>query len=321
MRRPRRRPAAPRRPGSSVGPPLNGQFRRRNVETGARILADPKPSCRVGDMLGGSGVPWVDGLDKLQNLGSMVASQGAKLFEGIKAGADLITFQRQVLDIGELRLLTTSLVAEGGYSFVFTAREMKAGAELGRMFAVKKVIAQDPDTIEVGRAEMRLLKSLPAHPHVIKYYGGKEEPKGGGVIEMYMVLEYCPNGSLVDLVLPGNPPLPEGRLLSIFHSVCKAVAHLHSQNPPIAHRDLKLENVLCNASGLYKLCDFGSVTTRRVRPDSRAERLREEDIIQRFSTLMYRCAAHGFAWRDDLPVGTRAHPFPFPWPRVGARRW
>lgn len=231
-------------------------------------------------------------LEKLQNFGSLLTQKGAKLLEigatSLKNGAELLTFRPQVVTVGSLRLITTSLVAEGGYSFVYTARELTAGAEQGRMFALKKVIAQDADTIDIGRAEMRLLQTLPPHPHIIRYFGGSIENKGRGVTEMYMVLEYCPNGSLVDLVMPGKPVLPEAKLLSIFHSVCKAVAHLHSQAPPIAHRDLKLENVLCNANGLYKLCDFGSVTTRRVTLESRAERLREEETIQRFSTLMYR---------------------------------
>lgn len=222
------------------------------------------------------------------DLAGLVMSKGTRLLEGLKTGAELLSFRPQIVTVGALRLITTSLVAEGGYSFVYTARELTAGAEQGRMFALKKVIAQDPDTVEVGRAEMHLLQTLPTHPHVVRYFGGLEEHKGQGVVQFSMVLEYCPNGSLVDLVLPGRPPLAEGQLLSAFHSVCKAVAHLHAQSPPIAHRDLKLENVLCSANGLYKLCDFGSVTRRRVTLETRAERLREEETIQRFSTLMYR---------------------------------
>ena len=38
-----------------------------------------------------------------------------------------------------------------------------------------------------------------------------------------------------------------------------AVATLHGSNPPLIHRDLKLENLLINSShNGVKLCDFGS---------------------------------------------------------------
>ena len=36
--------------------------------------------------------------------------------------------------------------------------------------------------------------------------------------------------------------MAEGETLSIFAQVVDAVAYLHKQDPPIAHRDLKLEN-------------------------------------------------------------------------------
>jgi hypothetical protein len=136
-------------------------------------------------------------LGRLQSLGSLVAQRGQKLLDGLKTGAEMLTHRPQLITVGALRLITTSLVAEGGYSFVYTARELASGVEQGRMFALKKVIAQDPDIVEIARAEMRLLETLPPHPHIVRYFGGAFENKGRDVTEVYLVLEYCPNGSLV----------------------------------------------------------------------------------------------------------------------------
>jgi len=80
------------------------------------------------------------------------------------------------------------------------------------------------------------------------------------------------------------------QLLQLFFHVTRAVAHMHAQSPPIAHRDLKLENVLLHrGSGMFKLCDFGSCTTRAQKYTNRREILDEEENIQRYSTDMY-CA-------------------------------
>ena len=59
---------------------------------------------------------------------------------------------------------------------------------------------------------------------------------------------------------------------AVFEEVAAAVAHMHALDPPVAHRDLKLENVLCREDGKsFVLCDFGSATTR-VLPAERTRR-------------------------------------------------
>jgi serine/threonine protein kinase len=43
----------------------------------------------------------------------------------------------------------------------------------------------------------------------------------------------------------------ETEILRIFSDVCEAVAHMHSQTPPIIHRDLKVTNFI----SYHPLCE------------------------------------------------------------------
>lgn len=82
--------------------------------------------------------------------------------------------------------------------------------------------------------------------------------------------------------------LTEPEILRIFDHVSEGVACMHYLQPPLLHRDLKVENVLIAPNGTYKLCDFGSCSTVKPAPQTIQEcRLVEEDI-QKHTTLQYR---------------------------------
>ncbi|XP_018027372.2 AP2-associated protein kinase 1 [Hyalella azteca] len=99
--------------------------------------------------------------------------------------------------------------------------------------------------------------------------------------------------------------LTEAEVLKIFCDVCDAVAHLHHASPPIIHRDLKVENILCGSEG-YVLCDFGSATSEAVRPLQCGVPAVEEDLA-RYTTLAYRApemvdlyAGHTISTKADI---------------------
>ncbi|CAB4003662.1 AP2-associated kinase 1-like [Paramuricea clavata] len=84
-----------------------------------------------------------------------------------------------------------------------------------------------------------------------------------------------------------NSGLSEEMVLRIFTDVCEAVATLHYSQPPVVHRDLKVENILRNSKGDFVLCDYGSASTTPVDPkESKLSEVEEE--IQRYTTLSYR---------------------------------
>lgn len=76
----------------------------------------------------------------------------------------------------------------------------------------------------------------------------------------------------------------------LTYSLSKALAYMHYCNPPVLHRDLKVENILILNQDHYKLCDFGSASLSKGQyiPTSLHDVQKLEDDIQRHTTLQYR---------------------------------
>lgn len=102
-------------------------------------------------------------------------------------------------------------------------------------------------------------------------------------------MEHCSRGSLHRFLEDRQKnPIPEKTLFIMFASICKAVRELHRMNPPLTHRDLKIENILIGEDKHLKLCDFGSCTSRAQVYNTAEEMAEEEERIQKYSTPSYR---------------------------------
>ena len=77
----------------------------------------------------------------------------------------------------------------------------------------------------------------------------------------------------------------------MLKDIGRGLLHMHSQQPPIAHRDIKIENVLLQGKK-FKLCDFGSASTQVLDygggalPQSNIDEMFED--FERYTTMMYR---------------------------------
>lgn len=73
--------------------------------------------------------------------------------------------------------------------------------------------------------------------------------------KIYIFMELAPNGTIADY-LKAHGHLNEKKTREWFYQVSDALGFLHN-NLGIAHRDMKVENILFNANWECKLTDFG----------------------------------------------------------------
>lgn len=89
--------------------------------------------------------------------------------------------------------------------------------------------------------------------HIVKYYGSYLKDNN-----LWIVLEYCQAGSIIDLLNITRRDLNEYEIASILQSVLRGLAYLHAHKK--IHRDIKAANVLLSKEGIAKLADFGVST-------------------------------------------------------------
>ena len=68
-----------------------------------------------------------------------------------------------------------------------------------------------------------------------------------------IVLEYASRGSLETVIQNEFIPISHARRLGFLCDIARGIKYLHSQNPPIIHRDLKSDNVLVSTTIFFLL--------------------------------------------------------------------
>lgn len=118
-------------------------------------------------------------------------------------------------------------------------------------------------SIEDVRREVKMLKALSGHKHLVKFHDACEDSNN-----VYIVMELCEGGELLDRILSRGGKYPEDDAKVIIKQILNVVAFCHLQG--VVHRDLKPENFLFtsrNEDADMKLIDFG--LSDFIRPEER----------------------------------------------------
>ena len=134
-------------------------------------------------------------------------------------------------------------IGSGGTCTVFLVSSTKYE---GQEFVVKIISNSNRETTKMS--EIKSLMNL-SHPHIINMYEYFVDRQN-----LYIVLEYCPGGSLNDII-EANGKLSGTILIQYCKDIISGLDHCHKNH--IAHLDIKPQNILIDRYGRLKLADFG----------------------------------------------------------------
>ncbi|KAG9000575.1 hypothetical protein FRB90_011783 [Tulasnella sp. 427] len=141
-------------------------------------------------------------------------------------------------------------LGKGAFGQVYRALNWTTGETV----AVKQIQLSNIPKGELGEimSEIDLLKNL-NHANIVKYKGYVKTRDN-----LYIILEYCENGSLHNICKRFGK-FPENLVGVYISQVLEGLVYLHDQG--VIHRDIKGANILTNKDGTVKLADFGVATT------------------------------------------------------------
>ncbi|KAF7510707.1 hypothetical protein GJ744_006073 [Endocarpon pusillum] len=142
--------------------------------------------------------------------------------------------------------LTGKKLGRGGFAVCFEGRSERT-AEIFALKVVKSHVEQKKQ-LEKFRTELQIHAKM-HHPSIVEFYRAFAFEN-----YTYVVLELCPNGSLMDMVKNRKSlSLPEVRRYMI--QLCGGVKYMHQRC--VIHRDLKMGNIFMDCHMNIKIGDFG----------------------------------------------------------------
>ncbi|XP_061525702.1 atrial natriuretic peptide receptor 1-like [Phycodurus eques] len=203
----------------------------------------------------------------------------------------------------------TALTSCGGQTGSRKTTFTCAGIYDGRTVAIKKIPSKSFSLSKTIRQEVKQVRELD-HPNLCKFIGGCVQ-----VPSVAIVTEYCPKGSLNDVLLNEEIPLNWGFRFSFATDIARGMAYLHQHS--ICHGRLKSLNCVLDDRWVCKITDYGLRVYRRgewVEPLSTyQQRLQEVHMPPEFQDTNVEPTLAGDVFSFSiilLEIATRSDPVP-----------
>ena len=138
-------------------------------------------------------------------------------------------------------------IGKGAFGKVFLVTMKTTGKQYAMKVLNKKEIIKNR-LIRYAVTEKNVVTKI-EHPFIVRCYFSFQTKD-----MLYMILEYCPNGNLGDLLDNVNN-LSEDHTKMYAAEILLALEELHKHD--IIYRDLKPDNIVIDEEGHAKLTDFG----------------------------------------------------------------
>src|SRR5579875_3816985 len=143
------------------------------------------------------------------------------------------------------------VLGSGGFGHVYQAVDLSTNQQ----YAVKEYLVTGASGQEQLKHEAAVLSQL-HHPNLPAFQDAFIE-RG----RYYVVLNYIEGNDLTDIIRIArqrNDIVPIPRIMEWLLAICDAVIFLHSQRPPVIHRDIKPDNIRITPNGTAVLVDLGN---------------------------------------------------------------
>ncbi len=139
-------------------------------------------------------------------------------------------------------------IGQGGMGAVYEARDQRLGS---RVALKQTFFVNDTAMLRAFENEARLLAGL-RHPALAKVSDYFNDQQG-----YFLVMEYIPGKDIAEMLKERNRPFSLEDGLRIGDELFGVLNYLHTQTPPVVHRDIKPNNIKLTEQGDLVLLDFG----------------------------------------------------------------